>query len=31
MEKYQQKTIKHEISCVGIGLHTGNKISMTLK
>ena len=31
MEKYQQKTIKHEISCVGIGLHTGNKISMMLK
>lgn len=31
MEKYQQKTIKHEISCVGTGLHTGNKISMTLK
>ena len=31
MENYQQKTIKHEISCVGIGLHTGNKISMTLK
>lgn len=31
MEKYQQKTIKHEISCVGVGLHTGNKISMTLK
>ncbi len=31
MEKYQQKTIKHEISCVGVGLHTGNKISMVLK
>lgn len=31
MENYRQKTIKHEISCVGIGLHTGNKISMTLK
>lgn len=31
MEKYQQKTIKHEISCVGTGLHTGSKISMTLK
>ena len=31
MEKYMQKTIRHEISCVGTGLHTGNKISMTLK
>lgn len=31
MDIFQQKTIKHEISCVGIGLHTGNKISMTLK
>ncbi len=31
MEKYLQKTIKHEISCVGTGLHTGDKISMTLK
>lgn len=31
VEKYMQKTIKHEISCVGTGLHTGNKISMTLK
>lgn len=31
MENYRQKTIKHEISCVGVGLHTGNKISMTLK
>lgn len=31
MEKYQQKTIKHEISCVGVGLHTGEKITMVMK
>ncbi|MCQ2913833.1 MAG: UDP-3-O-acyl-N-acetylglucosamine deacetylase [Alphaproteobacteria bacterium] len=31
IEQYQQKTIKHEISCKGVGLHTGKDITMVLK
>ena len=27
----QQKTLKHQISCTGIGLHTGQKIHMCLR
>lgn len=29
--RYCQRTLKDEISCVGIGLHTGIKVSMKLK
>lgn len=28
---YRQRTLKSEVSCTGIGLHTGNKVEMTLK
>ena len=31
MEQKQQKTLKYEISCVGIGLHSGQKVSMRFK
>src|SRR5438477_12582179 len=26
-----QRTIRRQISCVGIGLHSGNKVNLTLK
>ena len=26
-----QRTIRRKISCVGIGLHSGNKVNLTLK
>ena len=29
--KYSEKTLKSEIPCVGVGLHSGQKITMTLK
>jgi UDP-3-O-[3-hydroxymyristoyl] N-acetylglucosamine deacetylase len=28
---YKQRTLKSEVSCTGIGLHSGNKVSMVLK
>ncbi|MFO7785731.1 MAG: UDP-3-O-acyl-N-acetylglucosamine deacetylase [Thermodesulfobacteriota bacterium] len=28
---YRQRTLKSEVSCTGIGLHSGNKAAMTLK
>ena len=31
MYKYSEKTLKSEISCVGVGLHSGQKITMTIK
>ena len=31
MYKYSEKTLKSEIPCVGVGLHSGQKITMTLK
>src|SRR4051794_16130539 len=27
----RQRTIRRQISCVGIGLHSGNKVNLTLK
>src|SRR5881398_1011548 len=27
----EQRTIRRQISCVGIGLHSGNKVNLTLK
>ena len=29
--KHPEKTLKNEIPCVGVGLHSGKKITMTLK
>ena len=26
-----QRTIRRQISCAGIGLHSGNKVTLTLK